>query len=105
MCLGRQDRVLVDGMEKIFVLRVAEVCNDFLQFVTDTFYLMVGLVLEKYVDKVWQSSQSVYLIIYGNGIFVKVLERAERSWHFLYLIKNQEGRFVRKPSRRMKKSR
>ena len=24
-------------------------------------------------------------------IFVKVLERAERSWHFLYLIKNQEG--------------
>ena len=55
MCLGRQDRVLVDGMEKIFILRVAEVFNDFLQFVTDTFYLMVWLVLEEYVDEVWQT--------------------------------------------------
>ena len=55
-------------MEKIFVLRVAEVFNDFLQFVTDTFYLMVWLVLEEYVDEVWQSSQSMYLIIYSNVI-------------------------------------
>lgn len=63
MCLDRKNWILVHVVQDILVGGVGQIFYYLFQFCIDSFYLMVRLVFEEYIDEVWKMNQFVFLII------------------------------------------
>ena len=61
--LTERTGILVHVVQDILVGGVGQIFYYLFQFCIDSFYLMIRLVFEEYIDDVWKMNQFVFLII------------------------------------------